>query len=175
MLNDPTELLMLLEKSTVEIQLKESKKGWDWRNGVQFFITPESRCCFCGEVFETNRVYLIDNVNQKVPKQWRLETGKAIRKGNKMYHPHAFHEDGAVCLNNANTLVQLLFNSVNPSPNYYAQAYFWDVGHACPKFPKGTCSQCKKEVPIFALVYGVENKKLCSETCVKEAMGKNEI
>lgn len=170
MIGDPSELLMFLETTSTKLLRKIEGGGWGWRKGVELFIAPDSRCCFCNEVFETNRIYLIDNINQTVPKQWRLASGESVRKGNKIYHPHAFQKNGEVCLNKAQTISQLLFNSINPKPDYNAPQYFWDVGHTCPDFANNTCPHCNRKAPYFALNKAYANKFLCSTGCVKDAM-----
>lgn len=173
MIGDPTELLMFLEKSTTELRAKVVKGGWAWRKGVEIFIAPESRCSFCNESFETNRVYLVDNTYQMVPRQWRLATGTKVRMGNKMYHPHAFYQNGATCMNAAKGMAQLLFNSINTGPTYHSDRYFWDVGHTCPKFATETCLVCQKKVPHYALEHFVGARTVCSTQCAKT--GKKDL
>lgn len=167
-MGDPTELLTLLEISATKHRRKVENNGWAWRKGVEIYIAPESRCSFCNATFETNRVYLLDTLNNLVPRQWRLADGLAVKQHNKLYHPHAFHTNGGVCMNMADTLPQLIFNSINTNANYNANLYFWDVGHECPKERKAKCPFCGRKVPQAALrfTYG---KELCSLTCVEDA------
>src|SRR6266545_942619 len=169
MIGDPTELLVFLDQTTTELQRKSKGGGWRLRDGIEIFIAPESRCSFCNQTFETNRVYVLDSLNQAVPKQWRLKDGKAVRQGNKLYHPHAFHPKGGICMNNAKTLPQLIFNSINTGTNYYGQNYFWDVGHDCPETKKKKCPFCKKNVPTFVLKFDFADRYLCSEECCAKA------
>lgn len=169
MIGDPTELLMFLEAEASKHRRKHDKGGWAWRKGVEFFIAPETRCSFCGQTFEANRAYVLDNLNHLVPKQWRLATGEKVKMGNKMYHPHAFHNNGGVCLNEADTLPQLVFNSINTAPNYHAQEYFWDIGHHCPKTENKKCPWCEKNVPTFALKHAFAYRYMCSMECVEDA------
>lgn len=169
MIGDPTELLIFLDQATAKLHRKSKEGGWRLRDGVEIFIAPESRCSFCNETFETNRVYVLDSVNKAVPKQWRLADGQAVRRGNKMYHPHAFHTNGGICMNHATTLPQLIFNSINTGVNYYAPQYYWDVGHDCPKFPKKSCPFCNKRVPGFVLKHDYADRRFCSVDCVGKA------
>lgn len=168
MVNDPTELLMWLEASTTKLQKKVVAGGWKWREGIDVYIRPETLCPYCGETFETNRVYVVDRVNFLLPKQWRLSTKRAVRKGNSTYHPHVFETYPQMCMRDAKTASQLLFQSINPRDSYHAENYVWDVGHRCKTFTMKACELCKTEVPDFkasrwAYWY------LCSTICEKVA------
>ena len=169
MIGDPTELLIYLEEEAAKQRLRLKDGGWGWRKGCEVFIAPESRCSFCNATFETNRVYVLDSLNHQVPRQWRLETGEPVRQGNKVYHPHAFHPYGGVCMNEADGLAQLIFNSINTGPSYHAWDYYYDVGHICLKFPQSRCPQCKKSIPSFAMIHYYGTKYLCSKLCIEDA------
>lgn len=166
MSEDPTSLLTFLETSCSSLRLKADTGAWGWRKGIDVFIAPETRCSFCQEVFESNRVYVVDNKYHCVPKQWRLATGESVKMGNKIYHPHAFHKGGGVCMNLATDMAQLLFNSINTAATYHAQEYYWDIGHVCPKFASRKCIGCKRKVPKWALAYPFGIKLVCSAECV---------
>lgn len=170
MVGDPTELLTFLETSCSSLRLKAEVGGWGWRGEVEMFIAPDTRCSFCQEVFESNRVYLVDKRNQQVPKQWRLATGEPVKPGNKIYHPHAFHKNGGVCMNLAKDMAQLLFNSINTGITYHAPEYYWDIGHSCSKFATRKCVGCKKKCPKWVLIHSFgATRKVCSDDCFEAA------
>lgn len=123
--------------SNRQLVVSGQDKRWQWRPGTLLF--PEGRCCYCGAVVRSNRLWVAES--GWLRGQLKLDGDTAVWE--RPNHPHA-GTDGGMCLGGTtDDLVTILFFAVNPTDtlrwhNQPAEAaagirawYAEMFGHAC--------------------------------------------
>lgn len=128
------QLLDFLQSVSMEALVRKAEQepsgSNQWHLNYKLCINPKLQCPYCREWLDTLRVWVIDEIENKVRKLWTLD-GHEL--GVECCHPHV-GSAGRICMGDARTATDALFAGL--SSDAYISPWEWlpDVlGHECGK------------------------------------------
>lgn len=164
-MSDPTIAMYTLMEKVEKNKKRFSVNGWMFREGIRWAANPKYRCPNCNGMFDTNRIWIWDEIGQKLKGCFHMDGKEVSNSGASAVHPHVSWPTGTFCMGNAKKISDIMFLGVNTG-RHHRPTDIWvaSMGHHCPNSNYSHCIICDhRHLYALSKLYGL--KSTCSEIC----------